>query len=223
MKFSDVTIKGNSPSLSRSNSPALSLSPLRSPVEDGSYGSYLEDQLFGDMTPNDKWKVAAARAPKIPWRSPETGAVPSPDQSIEPGRAQETAVAATPGEPTPSTSAIRERPATGESGAVLDALLNEFEPSSNIRGEERGWGETLSHKAVEELHQWLIQSQDHPAAPPPPHDRESRTRNLSNPCRGVETKQGSSHKGVPRQVREQRESEEKFKLLPIVAVIAAIN
>ena len=80
-------------------------------------------------------------------------------------------MAATPGELTPSTSAIKEGPATGESGSVLDALLNEFEPSSNIRGEERGWDETLSHEAVEELYQWLMQSQDLPAAPPPPHDR----------------------------------------------------
>ena len=43
------------------------------------------------MTPDDKWKVAAARAPKIPRRSPETGAVPSPGEAIEPGGAQETA------------------------------------------------------------------------------------------------------------------------------------
>ena len=88
-------------------------------------------------------------------------------------------MAATPGEPTPSTIAIRERPATGESEGMLDALLNEFEPSSNIRGEERRWGETFSHEMVEELHLWLMQSQDHPAAPSPPHDRESRTQNLS--------------------------------------------
>ena len=126
----------NSPSASpsRSNRPAIRLSPLRSPVEDGSCAFYLEDQLLGDMTPDDKWKVAAARAPKISQRSSEAGAVPSPHQAIEPERAQETAGAATPGEPTSSTSANRERPATGESGAMLDALLSEFEPSRVVIG-----------------------------------------------------------------------------------------
>ena len=92
------------------------------------------------MTPNDKWKVAAARAPKTPRRSPEAGAVPSLDQAIEPERAQETAGAATPDEPTPSTSTNRDKPATDESGVMMDALLSEFEPSSNVEGEEMGWG-----------------------------------------------------------------------------------
>ena len=138
---------GTSPSASpsRSSRAALSLSPLQSPVEDDGYASYLENQLLEDMTPDDKWKVAATRAPKIPRKSPEAEAVSSPDQVVEPGRAQETAL------PTLLTSATGERPAAGESGAMLDALLREFEPSSGIRGEERGWGETLSHEAVEEL------------------------------------------------------------------------
>ena len=131
---------GTSPSASpsRSSSPALSLSPLQSPIEDGGYASYLENQLLEDMTSDDKWKVAATRAPKIPRRSPEAEAVSCPDQVVEPGRALETAV------PTLLISATGERPATGERGAMLDALLREFEPSSGIRGGGRGDGARLS-------------------------------------------------------------------------------
>ena len=52
---------------------------------------------------------------------------------------------------------------------MLDALLSDFAPSSKVKEEERGWSEILSHEAVEELNQWLLQCQDHPAVPPPPH------------------------------------------------------
>ena len=50
--------------------------------------------------------------------------------------------------------------------------------------ERRGGGARFSHEAVEELHQWLMQSPDYPAVPPPPHDRESRAQNLSTPLGG---------------------------------------
>ena len=110
---------------------------------------------------------------------------------------------------TPDGSAFpgEEGSTTGESGEILDALLYKFEPSSRVEGEARGWGETLSHQAVEELNQSLLNSGDHAAKPPPPYDGESRTQNLSLEPRGVEptsksrprgikTNPGSSHRGV---------------------------
>ena len=111
-----------------------------------------------------------------------------------------------------------EEPATGESGEILDALLAEFEPSSEMEGGERGWDETLSHQAVEELNQWLKKNGDHSDSPPPPYDGESRSQNLSSQAMRVEPFSVSRPRGIPRHIRDQKESEEKFYLLPIVAI-----
>ena len=83
------------------------------------------------------------QAPKIPrwWPLPY-----EPDGAIA-------FTSATPDAPVSSSSPHTKRPAPGESGAILDALLAEFEPSSEVEREDRGWGETLSHQAVEELNQ----------------------------------------------------------------------
>ena len=108
------------------------------------------------MVPEDKWKVAVAQAPKIPRRSPPT--------SENDGATPDTLDA-----PVSANSPRVEEPATGESGEILDTLLAEFKPLSKIKGEERGWVETLGHQAVEELNQWLQKSGDHLDAPPPPY------------------------------------------------------
>ena len=79
-------------------------------------------------------------SPEIPGSESRTVTRPSNRAREGPGDGG----AASPGEPTPSTSVNRERPAIGESGAMLDALLSEFESSSNVGGEERGWGEIQS-------------------------------------------------------------------------------
>ena len=185
----------------------------------GSHAEWMERQLLDDMEPKDKWKVEVAHAPKIPRRS-----TPEEEQEMA-----VTSTSTTPDGSACSSNSGEERSTTGESGEIFDVLLEKFEPSSRVEGEARGWGETFSHQAVEELNQWLLSSGDHPAKPPPPYDGKSRTQNLTLEPRGVEstpksrpkgveTNQGSSHRGVPQHVRDQRESEEKFKLLPIVAV-----
>ena len=193
---------------SRIPSSCLSLSPLQSPIEVGSHADWIEAQLLSDMVPEDKWKVAVAQASKIPRRSPPTS---EPDRAIS-------STSATPDAPVSATSLHMEEPATGESGEILDALLAEFEPSNEMEGEERGWGETLSHQAVEELNQWLQKSGDPSDSPPPPYDGEARNQNLSSQATKVESFPGSRPRGIPRRIRDQKESEERFHLLPIVAI-----
>ena len=125
------------------------------------------------MVPEDKWKVAVAQAPKLPRGSPPTS---EPDGVIA-------STSAIPDVPASANSSGMEKPTTGESGKILDALLADFEPSSEI---ERGWGETLSHQAVEELNQWLQKSGDYLASLPPPYDGEPRNQNLSHQVMRVE-------------------------------------
>ena len=54
----------------------------------------------------------------------------------------------------------------------MEEILD-FEGSREATEGEEGWGKTHSERAMEELHQWLLQS-DHGADPPPPYDREAR-------------------------------------------------
>ena len=46
-------------------SPVLSLSPLQSPVDTGSHAEWLEESLLADMSPDDKWGAAVAKAPPL--------------------------------------------------------------------------------------------------------------------------------------------------------------
>ena len=92
------------------------------------------------MSPEGRWKVVVAQVPKIPWRSPPTS---EPDGAVASTSANRDVTA-------PSSSARAESSSSGGSGAILDALLVEFEPSS---------GQWSSN-------QWLQRSEDHPASPP---------------------------------------------------------
>ena len=162
----------------------------------GSHAEWMERQLLYDMAPEDKWKVAVAHALKIPRSStPED----EPEMAVA-------SISTTPDGPVPPSSPGEEKPTKGESGEILDALLDKFEPSSGVEGEARGWGETLSHQAVEELNQWLLNSGDHPAKPPPPYDGETRTQNLPLKPRGVEPTPKSRPRGIPQYIRDSQES-----------------
>ena len=131
---------------SRMPSPRLSLSPPRSPIDSGSHAEWMEAQLLRDMwIPQDKWKVAVAQAPKIPRRSPPMS---EPDGTVASTSANQVISA-------PTTGVRSDSSSTGKSRAILYALLTEFEPSGGVEREERGWSETLSHEAMEELNQWL--------------------------------------------------------------------
>ena len=193
---------------SRTPSPCLSLSPLWSPIDSGSHAEWMEAQLLSDMAPEDKWKVAVAHAPKIPRRSPTTS---EPDGAVA-------STSSAPDGPAPANCQAVVNPTTGESEEILESLLDEFEPSGEVEGGERKWGETLSHQAVEELTQWLQQSGDHSGSPPPPTGREPGNRNLPSLAPKVEPPLGSSPRGTPQHIRAQKESEARFQLLPIIAI-----
>ena len=55
-------------SVARALSPAMTLSPLRSPPVSGSHAHWLEQELLRDMEPEDRWRVAIATTPRIPRR-----------------------------------------------------------------------------------------------------------------------------------------------------------
>ena len=75
----------------------------------------------------------------------------------------------------------------------------------------------LSERAVEELHQWLLQG-DQPANPPPPYNRENGRQSFpSSAPSGVEAILGSS-RGIPRHIRENIECEQNFERLPFAAI-----
>ena len=99
------------------------------------------------MGPDEKWEVAVAKAPKclkrasVPSQPPDTGSS--------------------------NTSKDVKRSSAGEEGAMVEAILD-FEGSRGQMEERKGWGETQSERAVEELHQWLLQG-NQPANPPLPH------------------------------------------------------
>ena len=158
------------------------------------------------MSPEDKWKVAVAQAPKIPRRSPPTS---EPDGAVASTSANQ-AISA------PPTGVRSDSSSTGESGAILDALLAEFEPSG-VEREERGWGETLSHEAMEELNQWLQKHGDHLIPPPPLFNGEPRTKKLLPRPNSIGPP-NSRPMGMPRHIREQIECEERFQFLTLIAV-----
>ena len=80
------------------------------------------------------------------------------------------------------------------------------------------WVYTHSQLAVKELQRWFLQS-DHPVSTPPPYEREVPIPNLDSPLTvlGVAENHGS-RKGIPPHVREQLESEERFKQLSFAAI-----
>ena len=204
----------------RTPNPVLSLSPLQSPVYPSSHAVWLEEVLLADMTPDEKWEVAVAKAPKCPKRATASSAEPPAHGQPSPG---ELAVASTSTgvmETTPSTPSIPgrgvKRSSAGEEGAIVDEILA-FEGSRGATEGGEGWGETHSERAVEELHQWLLQSSD-PASPPPPYDRVTRSPNFppSSPP-GVDITSGSSQ-GAPRHVREEVECERRFTQLNFAAI-----
>ena len=174
--------------VARASSPCLSLSPLRSPVDATSRADSLEEMLLADMHPEDKWRVAVGQAPRIIKKPPP--------QSSE----ASTSGAQSTGPPSPGRGT--KRPALGEKALLIQSVAD-FEVSRGVRDGGEGWSETHSHQAVEELHQWLLQSHDTPAAPPPPYDRERCAQTLPPPIGtpGVEVPSGL-RKGLPRHVRE---------------------
>ena len=62
-----VNCRSPSPGV-RPLSPAMSLSPLRSPPATGSHAEWLKQDLLGAMDPEDRWSVVIATAPRIPRR-----------------------------------------------------------------------------------------------------------------------------------------------------------
>ena len=184
---------------------------MRSPMETGSHAEWLEEALLADMGPDEKWELAVAKAPKCPKRA----SVPSqpPPEKSTPEIASTSGLAV--GVPTPDLPPpVRgvKRSSAGEEGAMVEAILD-FEGSTGEM-EER---ETQSERAVEELHQWLLQG-DQPANPPPPYNRENRRQSFpSSAPSGVETILGSS-RGAPRHIRENIECEQNFKRLPFAAI-----
>ena len=161
----------------RMPSTCLSLSPLCSPVDANSHVDSLGEMLLAGMEPEDKWKVAVAQAPKISKKTPTSSS----------GASTSRAPSTTPSLPGRCTK----RPAAGEEASTIDAMV-EIEVSRGVRDGGKGWGKPHSYQAVEELHQWLLQSDDFSDAPPPPYDRERSAQALSSSLKtlGVQVDSG---------------------------------
>ena len=200
MKMPQSPKQSGSPSSSRSSSPHLS--PLQSPAEQGSHADQLEEMLLADMEADDKWAVASNKAPRCPRKSAgDDGAIPGPS-----------------GTNPPSAARGIKRLVEGEEGLLAEMVMK-IEDSREVGEAGEGWSETHSQQAVEELHEWLLQGNDSVAAPPPPYGRKDRAK-TSPPSSTTTRVEELSRKsgGIPRHVAEQRDCEERFKILTFIAI-----